>query len=237
MTTPRNVLVTGATGQQGGAVARALLSRRHRVKALTRNPDSDAARRLASAGAEIVAGDLADTTSLAKAAGAVDTMFLMGSNVSAGAEEEARQGILAADAAKAAGVGHLIYSSVAGANKKTGIPHFESKYRVESHLAGLGIPVTISAPVAFIGKRRLAVVARRAAPGHARVCNASQAGPSTGGPGRYRCLRRSSGRAARAGVRQAFRFCRRRTVRRGAGEDSVAQPSAGRSPIRKSRSR
>ncbi len=150
MTTPRNVLVTGATGQQGGAVARALLSRRHRVKALTRNPDSDAARRLASAGAEIVAGDLADTTSLAKAAGAVDTMFLMGSNVSAGAEEEARQGILAADAAKAAGVGHLIYSSVADANKKTGIPHFESKYRVESHLAGLGIPVTISAPVAFM---------------------------------------------------------------------------------------
>ncbi len=150
MTTPRNVLVTGATGQQGGAVARALLSRGHRVKALTRNPDSDAARRLASAGAEIVAGDLADTTSLAKAAGAVDTMFLMGSNVSAGAEEEARQGILAADAAKAAGVGHLIYSSVADANKKTGIPHFESKYRVESHLAGLGIPVTISAPVAFM---------------------------------------------------------------------------------------
>lgn len=143
-------MVTGATGQQGGAVARALLSRRHRVKALTRNPDSDAARRLASAGAEIVAGDLADTTSLAKAAGAVDTMFLMGSNVSAGAEEEARQGILAADAAKAAGVGHLIYSSVADANKKTGIPHFESKYRVESHLAGLGIPVTISAPVAFM---------------------------------------------------------------------------------------
>ena len=51
MTTKRNVLVTGATGQQGGAVAHALLSRGHRVKALTRKPDSDTARRLASAGA------------------------------------------------------------------------------------------------------------------------------------------------------------------------------------------
>ncbi len=148
MTTPRNVLVTGATGQQGGAVARTLLSRGHRVKALTRKPDSDAARRLAATGADIVAGDLADTASLAKAASGVETMFLMGSP--AGAEQETRQGILAADVAKAAGVGHLIYSSVADANKKTGIPHFESKYRVESHLAGLGIPTTISAPVAFM---------------------------------------------------------------------------------------
>lgn len=150
MSTKRHVLVTGATGQQGGAVARALLSRGHRVKALTRKPDGGAARQLAAAGADIVTGDLADTASLTKAAGSVDTMFLMGSNLFAGAEEEARQGILAADAAKAAGVGHLIYSSVADANKKTGVPHFESKYRVETHLAGLGIPTTISAPVAFM---------------------------------------------------------------------------------------
>ncbi|WP_292645110.1 NmrA family NAD(P)-binding protein, partial [Mesorhizobium sp.] len=50
MTTKRRVLVTGVTGQQGGAVARALLSSGHRVKALTRRPDSDAARQLASAG-------------------------------------------------------------------------------------------------------------------------------------------------------------------------------------------
>ncbi|WP_315836860.1 NmrA/HSCARG family protein [Bradyrhizobium prioriisuperbiae] len=149
MSTKRSVLVTGATGQQGGAVAQALLSRGHRVKALTRKPDGDAARRLAAAGADIMSGDLADTASLAKAANGVDTMFLMGSPA-AGAEEEARQGILAADAVKAAGVGHLIYSSVADANKTTGIPHFESKYRVETHLAGLGIPTTISAPVAFM---------------------------------------------------------------------------------------
>lgn len=150
MTTKRSILVTGATGQQGGAVARALLSKGHRVKALTRKPDSDGARQLASAGVEIVAGDLGDSASVVKAASDVDAMFLMGNSYEAGIAEETRQGILAADAAKAAGVGHLIYSSVADADKKTGIPHFESKYLVEQHVAGLGIPYTISAPVAFM---------------------------------------------------------------------------------------
>ncbi|MGK9234978.1 NmrA/HSCARG family protein [Inquilinus limosus] len=150
MTTKRNVLVTGATGQQGGAVASALLSRGHRVRAVTRKPDGDAARRLASAGVEIVAGDLGDAASIRQAAGGVDTMFLMTDAYEAGPAEETRQGILAADVAKAAGIGHLIYSSVASADRKTGIPHFESKYLVEKHIAGLGIPHTISAPVAFM---------------------------------------------------------------------------------------
>jgi uncharacterized protein YbjT (DUF2867 family) len=150
MTTIQSVLVTGATGQQGGAVARALLSSGHRVKALTRKPDSDGARQLAAAGAEIVAGDLGDSASVVEAASDVDTMFLMGNSYEAGIAEETRQGILAADAAKTAGIGHLIYSSVADADKNTGIPHFESKYLVEQHVAGLGIPYTISAPVAFM---------------------------------------------------------------------------------------
>jgi len=150
MISKRTILVAGATGQQGGAVARALLSKGHRVKALTRKPDSEAARHLAAAGAKVVAGDLADTASVVRAAGDVDTMFLMGNSYEAGMEEETRQGILAADAAKAAGVGHLIYSSVASADKKTGIPHFDSKYLVEKHVVGLGIPYTISAPAAFM---------------------------------------------------------------------------------------
>jgi uncharacterized protein YbjT (DUF2867 family) len=150
MSTKRSVLVTGATGQQRGAVARALLSRGHRVKALTRKPDSDAARRLMSAGADLVTGDLDDKASVLKAASGVDAMFLMGNSSETGTAEETRQGILAAEAAKGAGVGHLIYSSVADANKKTGIPHFESKSLVEIHLAGLGIPYTISAPASFM---------------------------------------------------------------------------------------
>ena len=77
MSDKRSVLVTGATGQQGGAVARALMSKGHRVKALTRNPDSDAARRLISAGADLVTGDFGDAESVRTAARGVDTMFLM----------------------------------------------------------------------------------------------------------------------------------------------------------------
>ncbi|MEI9411178.1 NmrA/HSCARG family protein [Mesorhizobium salmacidum] len=150
MTSKRSVLVTGATGQQGGAVARALLARGHHVKGLTRKPDSEGARQLASAGAEVVAGDLGDAGSVVSAAEGVDTLFLMGNSYEAGLEEETRLGILAADAAKAAGVGHLIYSSVADADKKTGIPHFESKYLVEQYIEQLGIPYSISAPVAFM---------------------------------------------------------------------------------------
>jgi uncharacterized protein YbjT (DUF2867 family) len=145
-----NVLVTGSTGQQGGVVARALLSRGHRVRALTRKPNSDAARQLVSAGADLVTGDLGDAASVLKAASGVGTMFLMGNSNEAGTEEETRQGIIAAEAAKDAGVGHLVYSSVDDANKKTGIPHFESKYLVEKHVAGLGIPYTISAPASFM---------------------------------------------------------------------------------------
>ncbi|MBB4289862.1 uncharacterized protein YbjT (DUF2867 family) [Rhizobium leguminosarum] len=150
MSNTRNVLVTGATGQQGGAVLRALIARGHRVKAISRRPDSEGAKRLDAAGVEVVAGDLDDATSVVKAASGIDTMFLMGSSYEAGTEAETRQGITVADAAKAAGIGHLIYSSVADADKKTGIPHFDSKYLIEKHIAGLGIPYTISAPVAFM---------------------------------------------------------------------------------------
>ncbi|MBY5457725.1 NmrA/HSCARG family protein [Rhizobium leguminosarum] len=150
MSNTRSVLVTGATGQQGGAVARALMTRGHRVKAITRRPESDGAKRLTAAGAQVVAGDLDDAASVAAAAEGVNAMFLMGNSYEAGTDAETRQGIAAADAAKAAGIGHLIYSSVADADKTTGIPHFDSKYLVEKHIAGLGIPYTISAPVAFM---------------------------------------------------------------------------------------
>ena len=75
MSTKESVLVTGATGQQGGAVARALLSRGHRVKALTRKADSNAARQLMSAGADLVTGDLGDAAPVLKAASGVSAMF------------------------------------------------------------------------------------------------------------------------------------------------------------------
>src|ERR1700724_2046688 len=84
MSTKRSVLVTGATGQQGGAVARALMSRGHRVRALTRKPDSDAARQLMSAGADLVTGDLGDAGEVLKAASGVSTMFVVGNSYEGG---------------------------------------------------------------------------------------------------------------------------------------------------------
>ncbi len=150
MTTSKTVLVTGATGQQGGSVAYALLDKGHTVRALTRNPDAEAARRLAAAGAQIVAGDFSDPASVERAARGADAMFVVTSFWGNGPEVETEQGIAAVNAAKAAGVGHLVFSSVADANKATGIPHFESKYRVEQAITGLGIPHTIVAPVAFM---------------------------------------------------------------------------------------
>ncbi len=68
---------------------------------------------------------------------------------SGGTDAETRQGIAAADAAKAAGV-HLVFTSVGSANRQTGIPHFDSKYEVEKHIAKVGVRATILAPVAFM---------------------------------------------------------------------------------------
>ncbi len=144
------VLVTGATGNQGGALTRALLRRGHHVRALTRRPDSPAAVEHKRLGAEIVSGDFDDPDSLAKAAKGVDTVFALSTPFEAGADAETRQGINVADAAKAAGAKHLIYSSVCDADANTGIPHFDSKHRVEQHIKGLGIPYTIIAPAFFM---------------------------------------------------------------------------------------
>ncbi len=101
------VLVTGATGNQGGALTRALLRRGHHVRALTRRPESPAAVELKRLGAEIVSGDFDDPDSLAQAAKDVDTVFALSTPFEAGADTETRQGINVADAAKAAGAKHL----------------------------------------------------------------------------------------------------------------------------------
>lgn len=142
------VLVIGATGQQGGSVAKAMLDRGHRVRALTRRPA--AAAGLAARGAEIVVGDLADGDSLVAAARGVDTVFLMTDSWAAGPAAETEHGIKAVDALARSGVGHVIYSSVASADRDTRIPHFDSKYAVERRLAASGLSHSIVAPVAFM---------------------------------------------------------------------------------------
>ncbi len=143
------VLVTGATGKQGGAVARLLLKKGHRVRALTRKPDSLAAQELKRLGVELATGNFEDRASVERAANSADAVFAM-STREAGSEIEIRQGITVADAAKVAGTRHLVFTSVGSADRRTGIPHFESKYKVEQHIQSLAIPHTIIGPVFFM---------------------------------------------------------------------------------------
>src|SRR5262245_44894838 len=86
------ILVTGATGHKGGAVARELLARGHRVRAMTRRPGGDAGRELASLGAEVVAGNLDDEASIQKALSGAWGAFAMQNSWEAGVEKEETQG-------------------------------------------------------------------------------------------------------------------------------------------------
>ena len=146
----RKILVTGATGQQGGSLARLLLQKKHKVYALTRNAQSSSAQDLGNRGANILKGDLDDSDSLEHAVKDVESVFLMGTPFEDGTEGEIRRGKLMTDIAKKNGIEHLVYSSVANADKNTGIPHFESKYKVEQHIKNLGIPHTIIGPTFFM---------------------------------------------------------------------------------------
>jgi uncharacterized protein YbjT (DUF2867 family) len=146
----RVVLVTGATGKQGGATARHLLAGGWPVRALTRDPKSPAAQALVKAGAEVVQGDLDDRASLDRALSGVYGVYSMQTPYPAGVDVEERQGKALADAAGAAGVEHFVYASVGGAERNTGISHFESKWAIEKHVGELSLPATILRPVFFM---------------------------------------------------------------------------------------
>jgi len=145
------ILVTGATGQQGGAVARELLARRHTVRAMTRKPESDAAQALTRQGAEVVKGDLNDTDSLRRALQGARGVFAVQNTWEAGVEGEEVQGKRIAELARKVGVEHYVYTSVGSAHRKTGIPHFDNKWRIEETVRGLGFPShVILRPVFFM---------------------------------------------------------------------------------------
>jgi uncharacterized protein YbjT (DUF2867 family) len=120
----RKILVTGATGQQGGALARILLQKKHKVFALTRNTESPVAQNLRDKGANIIKGDLDDSDSLYQAVNDVESIFLMGTPFEDGTEGEIRRGKQMADIAKDKNIEHLVYSSVASADKNTGDSSF-----------------------------------------------------------------------------------------------------------------
>lgn len=152
MVTDRPVIgVVGATGQQGGATVAALLSAGVRVRALVRNVDSAKAHQLAGSGAEVAGLDLDREETLVEALTGVDGLFVMTTFTGAsGTEGEVAHGRLIGDAALAAGANRVVYSSVGGAERHTGIPHFESKRRIEEHLEGLGLRTTFLRPTFFM---------------------------------------------------------------------------------------
>jgi uncharacterized protein YbjT (DUF2867 family) len=146
----RTVLVTGATGRQGGAVIRHMLAKGWRLRALTRNPASHASKELARQDVEVVEGNLEDPPSLDRASRGVYGIYSVQDFWSIGAKREVQQGKNLADAAKKAGVQHFVYSSVGGAERNTGIPHWKSKWEIEKHIRQLGLPATIFRPASFM---------------------------------------------------------------------------------------
>jgi uncharacterized protein YbjT (DUF2867 family) len=151
MSNERIVLITGATGQQGGAVARELAGKGFALRAMTRKPDGDPAKALAKLGATVVKGDLDDPASLGAALDGAWGVFAVQNTWEAGVEKEEEQGKRIAKAAREKGVQHFVYSSVGSAHRKTGIPHFDNKWRVEETVRGLGFPShVIVRPVFFM---------------------------------------------------------------------------------------
>ncbi|GAB3607546.1 NmrA family NAD(P)-binding protein [Conyzicola nivalis] len=144
------IAVIGATGQQGRSVVDALLESDVPVRALVRAPESSGARALSAAGAEVVKADQENPESLAEALADVASLFYMTTFEGAdGTDGEVRRGRAVADAAARAGVPRVVYSSVGGAERSTGIPHFDSKFEVEKHLRG-ALPAAIIRPVFFM---------------------------------------------------------------------------------------
>jgi len=148
----KTILVTGATGQQGSAVTKHLLKNGWAVNALVRDPAKPATQALAKQGAKLVKGDMNDRASLDAALQDVYGVFSVQNYwlPDVGTEGEVRQGKNVADAAKAAGVKHFVYSSVGAAHRGMGQKHFATKWEIEQHIQKLGLPYTILRPAAFM---------------------------------------------------------------------------------------
>jgi uncharacterized protein YbjT (DUF2867 family) len=94
-----------------------------------------------------VQGDMEDRASLERALDGASAVFSVQNFWEAGAEGEVRQGRTLADAAKAADVEHIVYSSVGGADRSSGVSHFDTKWQIEEHIRSLDLPATILRPV------------------------------------------------------------------------------------------
>lgn len=147
----KTILITGATGNQGGATLHNLLGKGFALRALTRKPESEKARALANNGVEVVQGDLNDVESLKKALAGAWGVYAVQNTWEAGVTAEEEQGKRIAELAKDAGVEHFVYASVGSAHRETGIPHFDNKSRVEDTVRSLGFASrVILRPVFFM---------------------------------------------------------------------------------------
>lgn len=146
----RIVVVTGATGLQGGAVAHHLLKEGWHVRALTRNTASPQAQALAALGAEVVQGHMEDPASLQPCFAGAYAVYSVQNPFIGGPEAEVMQGKNVADVAKASGVQHLVYGSAGTGRKGTGILAWETKLQIEEHMKALALPLTILRPMAFM---------------------------------------------------------------------------------------
>lgn len=143
----KTILVTGATGHQGGA-AFCHLHRKFPLRVLGQDVENPEVRALAGPGVELVQGDMEDIASLKRAMDGVYGVYSM--QTSNDTEAEVRQGINMVDAAVSQSVGHFVYSSVVGADQHTRVPHFESKGKIEEHIRATGIQHTILRPLFFM---------------------------------------------------------------------------------------
>jgi len=143
----KTILVTGATGHQGGAVFQHL-RRRFPLRLLVRDPAKRQVSALSGPGVELAQGDLEDIASLKRAMNGAYGVYSV--QTSKDTEAEIRQGTNMVDAAASQSVAHFVYSSVAGAAQNSGVPHFESKFKIEQHIQAAGIKNTILRPSFFM---------------------------------------------------------------------------------------
>lgn len=146
------VLVTGATGRQGGAALRHLLQRGWRVRALTRNPDKPSAKQIADLGAEVVRGDLDDPQQVRAATAGVYGVFSVQDYWTRGVgyAGEIRQAKHLIEASREAGVEHFVQTSIAGCHQAPAVHHFCSKHEIEQLIDRAQLPRTFLRTVFFM---------------------------------------------------------------------------------------
>ena len=149
-------LIVGATGKQGGSAITALLAAKSspnnqvdEIRFITRNPASESASAFEKHGIKAYKADLYDAESLTVALHGVQRAFLVTDSMT-GEAKEFVQGKTFIDAAKAAGVQHIVFTSSCAADIATTVPHWRGKYEIEKYLKGSGLSYTILRPVQFM---------------------------------------------------------------------------------------